>query len=109
MLANITCFGKERCDSEPVGARNVVGFIFRTDRHITSEIEFSEPPIISEDSQDNVDAYVQYAYNVNTDATKRYTANFSHLYQEYCNVTEPLALINFLFVGLWGLIAILYT
>ena len=35
--------------SGPVGASNVVGLIFKTDRQITAKHDYDKPPIISED------------------------------------------------------------
>ena len=51
MLNNITA------DEPEAGATNVKGFIFKTDRPITSTNYYEKPQIMSEDDETNVDAY----------------------------------------------------
>jgi hypothetical protein len=53
--------------------------------------------------------YENFSYNLNTDKSISYTADYKHTYEAHCDVTSPLASTYFVYVAVWGLIGIVYA
>ena len=91
-------------------AKAIGGLIFDTDSLMSSEKDYSVPPIMSEASPTTSEEMKQYCYNQQGDTSVfTYTTLYSHFFEQNCGVLGAIVPTYYVFSGLWLALAVLFT